>query len=75
MDRETNFKDNNGNIKALTSWGSDLEWDIKTLCNKGNGFNTKNQEIGVNSNKEMSNNKAIWATVGYSSLDFIVLNL
>ena len=46
MDRETDFKDNNGNAKVQTGWESglsnrDKEWDAKTIYNRENDFNTK----------------------------------
>ena len=75
MDRETDFRDDNGNVEALAGWESDLEWDAETLCDGENGFSTEDQEIGADSNREMSSDEAIWATVGYGGLDFIVLNL
>ena len=80
MDRETDFRDSNSNIEALAGQESDFsnkdqEQDIEILYNGENGFSTKNQEIGADSNKEISSDKAIWATVGYGGLDFIVLNL
>ena len=45
------------------------------MCNGENDFNTKDQEIGANSNEEILIDKAIRATIEYSGLDFIVLNI
>ena len=64
MDKETNFKDDDSNIEIWTSYESDFsnkeqKWDIKTLYGKENGFSTEDQEIGVDSNEEMSSDKAI----------------
>ena len=80
MDRETDFRDNNGNVEAQTSWESglsnrDKEWDVKIIYNRENDFNTEDQEIGANSNEEILIDKAIQATIKYSGLDFIVLNI
>ena len=80
INKETDFKDDNGNVKALAGWENDFnnkdqEWDTKTLCNGENDFSTEDQEIGADSNEEILSNKAIWAIVGYSGLGFIVLNL
>ena len=80
MDRETNPRDNNSNVEALASQESDFsnkdqEQDIETLYNGKKGFSTKNKKIGVDSNKEILSDKAIQATVRYSGLGFIVLNL
>ena len=80
MDKETDFRDNNSNVEVFTGWENDFsnkdqEWNVKTLCDKKNSFSTKNQKIGADSNKEMSSDKAIWATVGYDGFGFIVLNL
>jgi hypothetical protein len=80
MERETDFRDDDGNVEALAGWESDFsnedqEWDAETLCDGENGFSTEDQEIGADSNKEMSSDEAIWATVGYGGLGFIVLNL
>ena len=64
MDRETNFRDDDGNIKALAGQESDFnnkdqEWDAKILYNGENGFSTEDQEIGADSNKKiLVNNKA-----------------
>ena len=46
IDRETNFRDNNGNIEAWTSWESGLsdgdeEWNAKIIYNRENDFNIK----------------------------------
>ena len=80
MDRETNFKDDNSNTETQTSWESDFnnedqKWDAETLCGRENDFSIKDQEIGADSNKKMLSDKAIWATIEYNSLNFIVLNL
>ena len=47
MDRETDFGDNDSNAEAWTSCESDFsnknqEQDAETLCNRENGFSTKN---------------------------------
>ena len=46
MDRETDFRDNNSNVKVWTSCKSDFsnedqEWDAKILCGEENDFSTK----------------------------------
>ena len=46
MDRETNFRDDDGNVEAQTSQKSDFsnkneEQDAKTMCDRENNFNTK----------------------------------
>ena len=43
IDRETNFRDDNGNVEALAGWESnfsnkDQEWDVKILCDGENSF-------------------------------------
>ena len=45
------------------------------MYDRENGFSTEDQETGANSNKEMLSDEAIWATIKYSRLNFIVLNL
>jgi len=79
MDRETDFRDD-GNVEALAGLESDFsnedqEWDAETLYDGENGFSTEDQEIGADSNGEVLSDEAIWATVEYGGLDFIVLNL
>jgi len=64
IDRETDFRDNNGNVEALAGRESDFsnkdqEWDAETLYNRENGFSTKNQEIRADSNKEILSDEAI----------------
>ena len=80
MDRETDFRDDDSDPEAWTSCESDFssedqEWDAETLCGEENGFSTEDQEIGADGGEEVLSDEAIWATVGYGSLDFIVLNL
>ena len=58
MDKETDFRDSDGNIEALTSWESDSS-DKDQLYNIENCFSTKDQEIGVDSNKEILSGEAI----------------
>ena len=46
MDKEIDFKDNNSDLEAQTSYKSDFsnkdqEWDIETLYSEENGFSTK----------------------------------
>lgn len=71
MDREIDFRDDDGNSEALTGWESDAE----TLSGGENNFSTEDQEIGVNSNGGMLSDETLWATIEYGGLNFIVLNL
>jgi hypothetical protein len=46
MDRETDFRDDDGNVEALAGWESDFsnkdqEWDVETLCDGENGFSAE----------------------------------
>ena len=86
INRETDFRDGDSNIKALTSTESDFsnkdqECDIETLFNSKNDLSTEDQEMEADGNEEiLINNKAntinqIQATIEYGVLNSIVLNL
>jgi len=74
MDRETDFRDGDGNVEALTGWESDSS-DEDQLYDGENCFSTEDQEIGADSNEEILSGEAIWVTIEYGGLDFIVPNL
>ena len=86
IDGETDFRDGDGNVEALTGTENDFsnkdqECDAETLFDRENDLSTEDQEMRADGNEEiLIDNEAnainqIWATIEYGALDSIVLNL